>query len=220
MDIRKFLKDSEAVSPVIGVMLMLVVTVILAAAVSSYSSGMMDTSSKAPVAAYEVEIIKDAEQTGMPGITCSELIIREVTGDPIKTEDLKLVTINPNAVGPQVMQVLPNSENTHYHTPWGLWYNGTSPFWNNQAMGSFGDAAVDFGNYTVKPGVVMNAQDWSNYARGIWNTTTGTYDGGNVTGMQAVIADWGNVSEGDFITVKLIHTPSGKVIFDSEVEVR
>ena len=112
MAIRNFLRDSKAVSPVIGVMLMLVVTVILAAAVSAYSSGMMDTTSKAPVAAFEVDIVKDAEQTGMSA-TASELSIKEITGDSIKTSDLKLITINPNAYGIKVIETLPNNENTY-----------------------------------------------------------------------------------------------------------
>ena len=96
-----------------------------------------------------------------------------------------------------------------------FWTNKSSPFWNNMAVTD--DA---FGNYTLKPGVTMSAQGWSNEDSGTWNATSGSYEGTSITGIQAVIADWGNVSEGDFITVKLVHSPSGKVIFDSEVEVR
>lgn len=220
MEIRKFLRDSKAVSPVIGVMLMLVVTVILAAAVSAYSSGMMDTSSKAPTAVFDTEIIKDADAGDMG--TVSEFVMKEVTGDPIQTDDLKLVTINPNADGVQIMEVLPNSDNTHY---WNLdylyWTNGTSPFWNNAANGYFGSTPEDnFGNFTLKPGITMTSQEYSNYQQATWNATTGTYDGASITGMQAIIADWGNVSEGDFITVKLVHMPSGKVIYNADVEVQ
>ena len=39
------------------------------------------------------------------------------------------------------------------------------------------------------------------------------------TGMEALVSDWKNVTTGDFITVTLVHIPSGKPIFDSEVEV-
>ncbi|WP_052418804.1 type IV pilin N-terminal domain-containing protein [Methanolacinia paynteri] len=41
---------SDAVSPVIGIMLMLVVTIIIAAVVSAFGSGMVDSQSKAPQA--------------------------------------------------------------------------------------------------------------------------------------------------------------------------
>ena len=44
------LKKDEAVSPVIGVMLMIVVTVIIAAAVSAFAGGMADEDKKAPTA--------------------------------------------------------------------------------------------------------------------------------------------------------------------------
>ncbi|MGC9436230.1 MAG: type IV pilin N-terminal domain-containing protein, partial [Methanomicrobiales archaeon] len=40
----------DAVSPVIGVMLMLVVTIIIAAVVSAFAGGMADTGKKAPTA--------------------------------------------------------------------------------------------------------------------------------------------------------------------------
>jgi flagellin-like protein len=46
---KKLNEDTEGVSPVIGVMLMIVVTVILAPAVSAYSSGMVSTTSVPPI---------------------------------------------------------------------------------------------------------------------------------------------------------------------------
>lgn len=47
-------KDEEAVSPVIGVMLMIVVTVIIAAIVSGFAGGMSATESKVPNVAFTV----------------------------------------------------------------------------------------------------------------------------------------------------------------------
>ncbi len=48
-------KDEEAVSPVIGVMLMIVVTVIIAAIVSGFAGGMSASESKVPNAAFTVD---------------------------------------------------------------------------------------------------------------------------------------------------------------------
>lgn len=45
-------KNEEAVSPVVGVMLMLVVTIIIAAVVSAFAGGMADSSSAAPSAMF------------------------------------------------------------------------------------------------------------------------------------------------------------------------
>ncbi|MEA1985722.1 MAG: type IV pilin N-terminal domain-containing protein, partial [Euryarchaeota archaeon] len=51
---KTFFIDINATSPVIGVMLMLIVTVILAAAVGSHTSGMLTSTSPAPMATFEV----------------------------------------------------------------------------------------------------------------------------------------------------------------------
>ncbi|WP_421910058.1 type IV pilin [Methanolacinia petrolearia] len=48
--------SEEAVSPVVGVMLMLVVTIIIAAVVSVFASGLADTSSKAPQVSIAAEL--------------------------------------------------------------------------------------------------------------------------------------------------------------------
>ncbi|GAB7016614.1 type IV pilin N-terminal domain-containing protein [Methanogenium cariaci] len=47
-------KNEEAVSPVIGVMLMIVVTIIIAAVVSGFAGGMTSSESKVPNAAFTV----------------------------------------------------------------------------------------------------------------------------------------------------------------------
>ena len=38
-------------------------------------------------------------------------------------------------------------------------------------------------------------------------------------GMEEMITDWKDVEIGDFISVSIIHTPTGKVIFEADVEV-
>lgn len=221
--IMKMLKDSKAVSPVIGVMLMLVVTVILAAAVSSTSSGLMKSSDAAPTAVFDVKIAKDVEAVGMSG-TMSYITIKEVTGDAIQTENLKIVTTNPNAEGGNgTREILPGILKSYGSAP----YNGSVPYWNNVAKGYFGtNPTVDFGNYTVKPGISMTAQDYvtiygdDNVAT--WNAATGDYTlgtGNTIGQMQDMFADWNSVEKGDFLNVKIVDLKSGKVIFTSDVEV-
>ena len=51
---RTSLKNEDAVSPVIGVMLMIVVTIIIAAVVSGFAGGMTSSESKVPNAAFTV----------------------------------------------------------------------------------------------------------------------------------------------------------------------
>ncbi|MDI3539646.1 MAG: archaeal type pilus assembly protein PilA [Methanolobus sp.] len=72
--------NDKAVSPVIGVMLMLVVTVILAAAVSSYSGGMAGDNQKASQMAIKADF---SQSRGMT--------ITHMGGDTINTLDTKIV---------------------------------------------------------------------------------------------------------------------------------
>jgi flagellin-like protein len=218
----KMLKDSKAVSPVIGVMLMLVVTVILAAAVSSTSSGLMKTTDAAPTAVFDVKVAKNVEQEmgGYPFIT-SYMVIKQVTGDAIDTKNLKIVTTNYKAYGQQTREKLPSDSHV-YGVPGVFTQEGNVPYWNNVAYGYFGsngsNPLVDFGNYTVKPGVSMTAQSSPEQELGVWNGTDyNTNDGFGQ--MQDMFADWGNVSKGDFVNVKIVDLKSNKVIFASDVEV-
>lgn len=229
-------EDSKGVSPVIGVMLMIVVTIILAAAVSSYSGGLFKSSTIAPTATFEVEIAKDVTES-MEGWenTKSYMWIKEITGDTIETKNLKIMTVNPKARGnTTIMEILPNSNNTYY-TSSGSWtepdtgevftwddeYEGTSPYWGNPAHGYFGNnPAVDFGNYTLKPGVIMIADVYDNYEGAeYWDEDEGDYEGDYRTGMEVCFADWESIEKGDIVTVKIVHIPSQKVIFQTGVEV-
>lgn len=225
-------KDNKAVSPVIGIMLMLVVTVILAAAVSSSSSGLMKSTEKAPFAVFDVKIVKDGpNEMGGPGNT-SFFNIKHITGDAINTKDLKIVTTNAKG---QIRNKVPKDVEYRYNNDT-YNSNGSVPYWNN--MGIADGAAkgwpgagkyVGYGNFTLKPGVSMTAQQFSyvGTAGGAkveniypsYNESTGDYDATPIGQMQDMIADWNNVKKGDFINVKLIHMPSNKVIFSSDVEV-
>ncbi len=234
------MRSEKAVSPVIGVMLMLVVTVLLAAAVSAYT-GSFQTKKPTPTAVFRVTIVKNRTVLmGSYKTKVSYIQITEVSGDEIPTKDLEIITYNPNAYGKhKTMIVLPNSHNTHYYlnfhyySPttgkwynWSSWENGTSPYLNDVSKGYFGNnPKVDFGNYTIAPGVTITADWYSNYPQDPWNATTGwygnakPYGGGNVTGFCACIADGWNVTPGQYITVKIVYLPTNSVIWEKNVVV-
>jgi archaeal type IV pilus assembly protein PilA len=70
----------EAVSPVVGVMLMLVVTIIIAAVVSGFAGGMIDSQSVAPQATIKGSFsLSDG------------LAIRHTGGDPLPMHDLNII---------------------------------------------------------------------------------------------------------------------------------
>lgn len=208
-------KDNKAVSPVIGIMLMLVVTVILAAAVSSTSTGLMKSSEKAPFAVFDVKVAKNISDGSDPYTAHSYITIKQITGDVIHTKDMKIITTNSRANGTTTREILPGVPKTYGQ--WGT--SGTVPYWNNAVLGHFGGANLEanFGNYTFKPGVSMTAQDGINDNVGTWNGLN--YDAGNIGQVQDMFADWNSVKKGDLVNVKILHTPSNKIIFVTDVEV-
>lgn len=229
----KLVNDSRAVSPVIGVMLMIVVTVVLAAAVSSSSQGILDGTEQAPSAAFSAEIVKDIRVPMDSGgqRTTSYVYIKHVSGDSIDTKDLMIITENPKARGGDgFREIYPNQNNTNTLSSPGA-YVGTAPMWNqggffNNQPNSF------FGEYTLEPGRSMMADTWDNYNEAVWaDDGEGVWDYRNsngfpinanedeITGIQAMFADWESVESGDHLNMKIIHTPSQTVIFDSDVRV-
>ena len=80
-------RDRRAVSPVVGVMLMLVVAVVLAAVVNSFAGGLVGTQKKTPQASFDVEI-RSKETTGWT----PEFVMKHLGGDPVDTDSVKLVT--------------------------------------------------------------------------------------------------------------------------------
>ena len=91
-------KSDDAVSPVIGVMLMLVVVIIIAAVVTVFATGTVAETEVAPIAKLDVKIISDQPVYGMENLqsahgnhgTAPTLHLTHVSGDPLDTADLKL----------------------------------------------------------------------------------------------------------------------------------
>ncbi|MBN1165500.1 MAG: type IV pilin N-terminal domain-containing protein [Methanospirillaceae archaeon] len=86
-------KKDSAVSPVVGVLLMLTLTLIVAAIVNSYAGGLVETESKAP----SVTIQAEYHQGG-------DITIRHISGDPIPTSSVTVMirpTETMGRTGPQ-----------------------------------------------------------------------------------------------------------------------
>jgi flagellin-like protein len=84
---KKLFSSEKAVSPVIGVMLMIVVTVILAAAVSSYASS-VDTQDAAPQATLKASA----------SYTDNEITLEHLGGDILTKSNLNIEIANGNPV--------------------------------------------------------------------------------------------------------------------------
>jgi|GEM_PF-6995229 len=85
-------KSDDAISPVIGIMLMLVVTIVIAAVVAAVASGVMTETEPAPTAKLDVRIYSDhvAYAMGSVPVYAPTMHITHVSGDSLDTKDLKL----------------------------------------------------------------------------------------------------------------------------------
>ena len=97
---QRMKRNEHAVSPVVGVMLMLVVTIIIAAVVSAFAGGLATGKEKAPQVSLETHITLTGGMEGGPSMT-----IKHLGGDPINTKDVKIVTSWANASGVYHVQV-------------------------------------------------------------------------------------------------------------------
>ena len=105
-------KSDDAVSPVIGIMLMLVVTVIIAAVVAAFATGMVGAGTEpAPNAKLNVEIYsKYGESFG----TFPTMHISHVSGDPLATKDLMLAFTWECNGGPDCLSSTPGHHSSTY----------------------------------------------------------------------------------------------------------
>jgi len=252
----------EAVSPVVGVMLMLVVTIIIAAVVSGFAGGLVGGSTqKVPTLAMNVKIINMGSWVGSG-------FFATVTGvsDPIQTKDLKVTTswsttkkydpgyaANTSAGMASIGSTftggstcVPSSSNVNWMAGS---YRATAPL--GFGAGVNGSATISdtnptkpttlqyFGNYSIASGTTMYgvpcgaaSWKWVGGQAGATSSTTGygvsslyTYTGdvmtnGYVDPTQAILGTgWENLRSGDVVNVRVVHIPSGKVIFQKDVVV-
>lgn len=84
------IKKDSAISPIIGVILMLALTLITAAVVSSFAGGMMETKAKLP------SVTIDTDYTNSGNFTITHL-----SGDPIPLSQIKIVITPSQTFGLQ-----------------------------------------------------------------------------------------------------------------------
>ncbi len=91
MNIKKLIEDDDAVSPVIGVILMVAITVILAAVIASFVLGLGDTAAQStPTASFTFDYTPDVSQN-------DTLHITHDGGDTIEAAQLNATVQNADA---------------------------------------------------------------------------------------------------------------------------
>lgn len=189
MDIKKI---EEAVSPVVGVMLMLVVTIIIAAVVSSFSGSLANSNDAALKVSINVNLNEEC------------MAFEHLGGDPVPTKDLRIITYytypggrmekHEQVVNSPLVALDKGLEDKDARVPVLTDVTKVGKPGNNP------DA--DFGNYTWITGDVLS-----------------TYSPEGTSSLLGFdIEDTANgFGEGSVVDVKIIHIPSQKYIFDREV---
>ncbi|WP_157199076.1 type IV pilin N-terminal domain-containing protein [Methanolacinia paynteri] len=215
------MKNENAVSPVVGVMLMLVVTIIIAAVVSGFAGGLVGNSQNAPTATAEIDI-KNGGDSSNSYFSIKILGVSE----PIHTKNLKIVTswttkdrdsgetisggntilagsVNVS-VGESGLNIASYSVPTGYGVGIAEWANST-----------FHPPGAQWGNYTLMAGTTLQDSPSGDYSDYEYNHASDRYDA-----MQEILGEnWCNLGAGDTVNVRIIHVASGKSIINKQVSV-
>lgn len=191
------MKENEnAVSPVIGVMLMIVVTVVIAAIVSAFAGGVTEGSDTAPTASIQCKIVKESEDNAV-------LTFKHISGDSINTANLRIyISYTDDSGAPHLNRTSAgdNKVASGLTDSDGNSVSATIPYLTDVKVGDVGDSTTNFGNFMWKTGQILST--------------------GNSEGFEAIIGvSPSDIEIGDKFGIKLVDTDSQKAIVDQEVTV-
>ncbi|WP_319377845.1 type IV pilin N-terminal domain-containing protein [uncultured Methanocorpusculum sp.] len=235
-------KRDNAVSPVVGVMLMLVVTIIITAVVASFAGGLVTNTEATPVASLDVNIYSVANVGGtMSSTYAPDFTIDHLSGDPLSTADLRITFTWTNSTGHTFRSVYNGAGDVNFTETFTSYpgYN-SSMYLNDLTVGSpaFGDAVLTVGSH-LQTGANNLYQDYFDYGG---NGTTIVHKGSQFmddligrdisseftpiaedAGTSAAITDKGVMEllpVGTGVHVTITHIPNGKAIYDKVVYVQ
>jgi|WetSurMetagenome_2_1015567.scaffolds.fasta_scaffold123869_2 archaeal type IV pilus assembly protein PilA len=215
-------KSDEGVSPVVGVMLMLSVTVIVAAIVSGAAGSLSGSKESAPSVILEVHFY---ENRSYGTFQAPAMTIEHISGSALQTKDLSITTYFRNESGQPIRGYLIGEKAVKGESEWSTFgadmYCGVLFISDQDRFGSplqdtdggykswFGNTSAVLmpGDILVTPGQYCGPSEphknpGLNYLLD-FDTTDPT------SGYKA----------GAVITVKIVHIPSGQVIFNKDVVV-
>ena len=83
----KQMKKEDAVSPVVGVMLMLVVTIVIAAVVAAFAGGLAEDTSKVPIASFKADVT-----------AYDTIVFTHMGGDALEPSNINVIVKQGNSV--------------------------------------------------------------------------------------------------------------------------
>jgi len=213
MKFQKIFGTDAAASPVVGVLLMLVVTIIIAAVVSGFAGGLAGNTKATPSASIEVKI--DTGMTDNMGGTDTKMLFEMLSGDSIPTKDLEIITYFTNSSG-YVYKRSHNATSPKFDV-YGSGSYSRLPFLNDPTKtGGYAGNNVnaDFGNFTLSTGDIMCANSLRQTADFLGlSWTAGTYPNPDTI-------DDADFKPGATVEVTIMHVPSKKNLYTREVMVK
>lgn len=220
-----FIEKECAVSPVIGVMLMLVVTIIVAALVSSFSGGLSDSAEPAPTTAFEISIragdaVGNGATSNAPGPAPECVVLTMTAGDTLNSGDLRIIT---TYTVPETYNGvhLAHAGRVIKHTLDGaigqddVWDDNSDPFVSQVNGYKLEDAALN----CLIPGYGMVGKGKPYFGtcpfkagEPYWFKDRNAFLGFDVTDRPAY-----GFQEGSVVHVTIVHTPSGQTVYDRDV---
>jgi archaeal type IV pilus assembly protein PilA len=212
----------DGVSPVVGVMLMLSVTVIIAAIVSAAAGGLSGTEKRAPSAILEVHFY---ENRSYGSFSAHAMTIEHISGNPLQTKDLSITTYFRNESRQMIKGYLLGEKAVSGDDAWGDFDSGTysgALFINDQdRFGSpLQDSAAGYKSWFGNASAVLMAGDvLVTPAQFCGPLEPHTNPGLNYVLNFDTTDPINGYRAGAVITMKIVHIPSGQVIFDKDVVV-
>lgn len=209
-------KTNDAVSPVIGVMLMLVVTIVIAAFVSMFAGTTFADAQAAPSTVLNVKIVSNGGTDGAQDV----LLLEHIGGSSIPSSDLKITTYYTSTGtertvirGEVIAQSMPSIT---VKDAAGANKKIVVPVLSDVTAGTVGDTKINFGKYEFASGSVASTYN----SVGTWLALGfGTESQLKTKSKEDIIATYG-FTKGSKVTVNIIHTPSQAVLYNKEVIVQ
>jgi len=219
-----------AVSPVVGVMLMLVVTIIIAAVVSAFAGGLSGSQTKTPQASFQIKTGWDVKDNGAIDTSAYDFAIEHMGGDPVQTRDTQLITYLTLPNGTVVRHVQTSASTPDCISSWGSTSCTRAPHvYDNQKYGfPCGDASAGFtspawfGNATWMPGDIARTYQLG-YTAELFGLVPDasmypTPDTSAISAGTDLLKQC--ISNHAQLEVKLLYVPSGKYIIDQKVNLQ
>ena len=223
-------KSDDAVSPVVGVMLMVVITVVIAAVITTFATGVATDAEAAPSAVFDVKIYdyyQALDTSGGP-----DFHITQLSGDAVDTKDLK-IQLSWEYNGKSYFSTY-SADSFKSQYPEGVDGGGgvdrMQPMYvktvvNGNMRDDYGSSNLDyyFGDVILKPGMRLTAtadhlRDNTKNKKSLYMDII--FNNGKTNSLDSEYGIMKEMPEGTAVNVMILHVPSNKAIFDKVVYVK